>query len=324
MSSPPRSRGPNRQAARCRGLHRRRRGHPRGHDRLPAHRLARGAGPAHPAGRCGRGCGRRRGPPEALATHPAVLLTTGGTGPSPTDATPDATAPLLDRPLPGVAEAIRARAGTPTAALGRGLAGIAGGTMIVNLPGSPAASTTGCRCSRTCSPTCSSSCAAAPTTPTAPTSRRRTTRSGDDRPRRLARVTDAVLDAAEIEAAVLGDEDGALVTFRGVIRDHDGGRGVAGLDYSAHPEAERFLAEVCERIAAAPACPSQPRTASGRSASATWRSWPRSPRLTGRRRSPPAATSSTRSRPRSPSGSGSTSRRVTRSGSGSRPRAAPR
>ena len=65
----------------------------------------------------------------------------------------------------------------------------------------------------------------------------------------LARVTDAVLDAAEIEAAVLSDEDGALVTFRGVIRDHDGGRDVAGLDYSAHPEAERFLAEVCERIA---------------------------------------------------------------------------
>ncbi|HEY8319760.1 MAG TPA: molybdenum cofactor biosynthesis protein MoaE [Amnibacterium sp.] len=65
----------------------------------------------------------------------------------------------------------------------------------------------------------------------------------------LARVTGAVLDAAEIEAAVLSDEDGALVTFRGVIRDHDGGRDVAGLDYSAHPEAERFLGEVCARIA---------------------------------------------------------------------------
>ncbi len=73
----------------------------------------------------------------ALAARPAVLLTTGGTGPSPTDRTPEATAPLLDRPLPGVAEAIRARAGTPTAALGRGLAGIADGTIVVNLPGSP-------------------------------------------------------------------------------------------------------------------------------------------------------------------------------------------
>jgi len=73
----------------------------------------------------------------ALAARPAVLLTTGGTGPSPTDATPEATAALLDRALPGVAEAIRARGGTPTAALGRGVAGIADGTVVVNLPGSP-------------------------------------------------------------------------------------------------------------------------------------------------------------------------------------------
>jgi cyclic pyranopterin monophosphate synthase len=78
-----------------------------------------------------------RGLRAALDARPAVLLTTGGTGPSPTDATPEATAALLDRPLPGVAEAIRARAGTPTAALGRGLAGIADGTVVVNLPGSP-------------------------------------------------------------------------------------------------------------------------------------------------------------------------------------------
>jgi cyclic pyranopterin phosphate synthase len=74
---------------------------------------------------------------HAVAERPAVLLTTGGTGPSPTDATPEATAPLLTRPLPGVAEALRARAGTPTAALGRGLAGLAGRTVVVNLPGSP-------------------------------------------------------------------------------------------------------------------------------------------------------------------------------------------
>jgi cyclic pyranopterin phosphate synthase len=66
-----------------------------------------------------------------------VLLTTGGTGASPTDATPEATAALLDRALPGVPEALRARGRTPTAALSRGLAGIADGTVVVNLPGSP-------------------------------------------------------------------------------------------------------------------------------------------------------------------------------------------
>ena len=74
---------------------------------------------------------------QAVAERPAVVLTTGGTGPSPTDATPEATAPLLTRPLPGIAEALRARAGTPTAALGRGVAGLAGRTVVVNLPGSP-------------------------------------------------------------------------------------------------------------------------------------------------------------------------------------------
>jgi cyclic pyranopterin phosphate synthase len=74
-----------------------------------------------------------------LATAPSVIITTGGTGASPTDQTPEATSALLDRELPGVADAIRAAglAITPTAALSRGLAGTANGTVIVNLPGSP-------------------------------------------------------------------------------------------------------------------------------------------------------------------------------------------
>ncbi len=68
-----------------------------------------------------------------------VVLTTGGTGVSPTDRTPEATATVLDRQVPGVAEAIRAHGvakGVPTAALSRGLAGVAGKTFVVNLPGS--------------------------------------------------------------------------------------------------------------------------------------------------------------------------------------------
>lgn len=75
----------------------------------------------------------------ALALGPQLLLTTGGTGISPTDRTPEATAPLLDRQVPGIAEAIRAagvEAGVPTAMLSRGLAGVAGPTLVVNLPGS--------------------------------------------------------------------------------------------------------------------------------------------------------------------------------------------
>ncbi|WP_207904482.1 MogA/MoaB family molybdenum cofactor biosynthesis protein [Agromyces fucosus] len=75
---------------------------------------------------------------RALAGHPSVVVTTGGTGVSPSDGTPEATAPLLDRELPGFMEELRRRgaATTPTALLSRGLAGVSGSTLIVNLPGS--------------------------------------------------------------------------------------------------------------------------------------------------------------------------------------------
>ena len=75
----------------------------------------------------------------ALAQDPALLVTTGGTGLSPTDGTPEATRGVLDREVPGIAEAIRhagITSGVPTAMLSRGLAGVAGSTLVVNLPGS--------------------------------------------------------------------------------------------------------------------------------------------------------------------------------------------
>jgi molybdenum cofactor synthesis domain-containing protein len=75
----------------------------------------------------------------ALAAGPDIVVTTGGTGLSPTDGTPEATAGLLDRQVPGIAEAIRAAGvaeGVPTAMLSRGVAGVAGRTLVVNLPGS--------------------------------------------------------------------------------------------------------------------------------------------------------------------------------------------
>ncbi|MCP9623646.1 bifunctional molybdenum cofactor biosynthesis protein MoaC/MoaB [Nocardia otitidiscaviarum] len=76
---------------------------------------------------------------DALSEEPALVISTGGTGASPTDATPEATLQVLDRELPGVAEAIRQRgtAKFPLASLSRGVAGLAGRTVIVNLPGSP-------------------------------------------------------------------------------------------------------------------------------------------------------------------------------------------
>ena len=68
-----------------------------------------------------------------------VVITSGGTGISPTDATPEVTRALLDHEVPGLADAIR-RSGedaVPTAVLSRGVAGVAGRTLVVNLPGSP-------------------------------------------------------------------------------------------------------------------------------------------------------------------------------------------
>jgi molybdenum cofactor synthesis domain-containing protein len=76
---------------------------------------------------------------DAVDAGALVVLTTGGTGLTPTDRTPAATRPLLDRPVPGIAEAIRAHGvakGVPTAMLSRGLAGIVGSALVINLPGS--------------------------------------------------------------------------------------------------------------------------------------------------------------------------------------------
>jgi molybdopterin adenylyltransferase len=78
-----------------------------------------------------------------LAQTARLVLTTGGTGVSPRDFTPEATESVLDRAVPGIAEALRADAieKTPHGLLGRGVAGIRGQTLVVNLPGS----TGGCR-----------------------------------------------------------------------------------------------------------------------------------------------------------------------------------
>ena len=78
-----------------------------------------------------------------LSQSARLILTTGGTGVSPRDFTPEATESVLDRAVPGIAEALRADAiqKTPHGLLGRGVAGVRGRTLIVNLPGSPG----GCR-----------------------------------------------------------------------------------------------------------------------------------------------------------------------------------
>jgi molybdenum cofactor synthesis domain-containing protein len=75
---------------------------------------------------------------QAIGSGADVVVTTGGTGLSPTDVTPEATRRVLDREAPGIAEAVRryGEGKVPTSVLSRGIAGTAGRTLVVNLPGS--------------------------------------------------------------------------------------------------------------------------------------------------------------------------------------------
>lgn len=75
---------------------------------------------------------------DAIGADTDVVITTGGTGIAPTDRTPEMTRRVLDYEVPGIAEAIRAygQPSVPTAALSRGLAGVSGRALVVNLPGS--------------------------------------------------------------------------------------------------------------------------------------------------------------------------------------------
>lgn len=71
----------------------------------------------------------------------------------------------------------------------------------------------------------------------------------------LARISTEPLDPAVVDAAVSGPEHGAVVVFTGVVRNHDAGQAVSDLEYTAHPDAERFLRACCEEVAAASGLP---------------------------------------------------------------------
>ena len=200
----------------------------------------------------------------AVADAVDVVLTTGGTGISPTDRTPEATEPLLDRRLPGLADAIRS-AGlpqVPTAVLSRGLAGVAGRTLVVNLPGSTGGVRDGLavleqvldhaieqlhgadhRGSGTGEPSVAAghghghghAKAAAVPTGSAVVLR--------------AVVTEEPLDVEEHARLVSRPSAGAVVSFSGLVRDHDGGRGVRALEYTSHPNAAEVIARVAAQVA---------------------------------------------------------------------------
>nr|WP_042192550.1 molybdenum cofactor biosynthesis protein MoaE [Kibdelosporangium sp. MJ126-NF4]CTQ94629.1 Molybdenum cofactor biosynthesis protein MoaB [Kibdelosporangium sp. MJ126-NF4] len=176
---------------------------------------------------------------EAVAAGVNVVITTGGTGITPTDRTPEATSSVLDYEIPGLADAVRA-AGlpeVPTAALSRGLAGVAGGTLVINLPGSTGGVRDGLG---VLDPVLDHAVDQL---------------GGGDHARQVGQIVPAkVVRAVVSESPLSLDEHaelvadraaGAVVTFGGVVRDHDHNKAVRELSYSGHPSA----ADVIERVA---------------------------------------------------------------------------
>lgn len=195
-----------------------------------------------------------------LRDAPAVVITTGGTGLTPDDATPEMTARFIERRVPGIEQALIAQGleHTPHAALSRGIAGVAGSTLVINLPGSRSAVRDAMV---TLAPLVPHACeqiadvrthgrggdeAALDAAPGSATAQSATTSA--------VVATKITRDPCLTDAAgtVVTPECGAVVEFSGVIRNHDSGRGgVVGLDYTCHPDAEKVLAQVVGEVAQA-------------------------------------------------------------------------
>jgi cyclic pyranopterin phosphate synthase len=165
-----------------------------------------------------------------------LVLTTGGTGLGPRDHTPEALSELFDAPAPGLADLLRRVTGNTFAALSRGVAGLIGRSLVIALPGSPAAAEDALAALGPLFPHLIAQLAGGDHEPPAPVVV-------------ATEVTSDALEPERLRARLAAATAGAAVVFVGTVRDHDNGRTVTGLNYEAHPDAAAQLDTLAKAVA---------------------------------------------------------------------------
>jgi molybdenum cofactor synthesis domain-containing protein len=202
---------------------------------------------------------------QAIREGATVVFTTGGTGVTPRDLTPEATKPLVIKRLPGVEALLRDSTKVPTAALSRGVAGIAregeNTAFVVNAPGSTggvrdavahigpllAHITEQMRGEESLHSAAGQSAAHAQATWRI---QHRSEGQKSDAQVVRAGVTKDQISMDVLVADVADPRAGAVVTFCGQVRNHDDSRGVRAIEYEAHPDAARVVGSIANDVAA--------------------------------------------------------------------------